>query len=135
VEVGTVRALVVDDSQAMRVIIRKILVAAGYDVVEAKDGREALERLEDAGIVDVALVDWNMPEMNGLDLVRTLRGDKRFARMTLMMVTTEIHGAEVVRALAAGANEYLMKPFTREALLEKLQILGLGTSPCDASGS
>lgn len=131
------RALVVDDSQAMRVIIRKVLKDIGFDVVEAQHGKDALARLAAPGCADfdVALIDWNMPEMNGLELVRAVRHERRFDRMRIMMVTTEIEGSQVVKALDAGANEYLMKPFTRAALVDKLALLGFGTQACTGSGS
>ncbi|HZR79904.1 MAG TPA: response regulator [Candidatus Binatia bacterium] len=118
------KALVVDDSRAMRAILGRMLREAGYDVAEASNGREALEVFRASGAPSLLLVDWNMPEMNGLDLVRAVRGELGERDVSIMMVTTEIETAQVVRALAAGANEYLMKPFTREGLLEKLRILG-----------
>ncbi|WP_127783050.1 response regulator [Rhodococcus sp. X156] len=122
----TVRAIVIDDSSAMRMILRRIVTKFGFEVSEAVDGRDALERLAAADPVpDVALVDWNMPEMNGLELIQALRADPRYAAMTLLMVTTESEQSQVVRALAAGAHEYLVKPFTPDALAEKLQLLGL----------
>jgi len=76
----------------------------------------------------LALVDWNMPEMNGLEFIRTVRAEQSYNGVLLMMVTTETEKENVVRALAAGANEYVMKPFTQEVILEKLQIFGLAGS-------
>ncbi|MCW5892480.1 MAG: response regulator [bacterium] len=122
------RALVVDDSQAMRMIIRRILREQGFETVEAEHGRAALSALADAGPVDLALVDWNMPEMNGLEFVEAVRADARYGGMVIMMVTTEIESAQVLRALDAGANEYLMKPFTKPAFVEKLALLGLAAA-------
>ena len=120
------RALVVDDSRAMRMILGKILRSVGFDVVvEAGNGQEALDRLEQHGAMDLALVDWNMPTLNGYDFVSRVRAEKRYKWMRLMMVTTELETTQMQKALAAGADEYLMKPFMREAILEKLQILGL----------
>jgi two-component system, chemotaxis family, chemotaxis protein CheY len=123
-----VRALVVDDSTAMRVIIRRILKEQGFDTVEAEHGKAALTALAASGPVELALVDWNMPEMNGLEFVQAVRADARFGEMIIMMVTTEIESAQVMRALEAGANEYLMKPFTKPALVEKLALLGLAAA-------
>lgn len=121
-----VRALVVDDSRAMRMILRRLLGRIGFEVAEAADGLDALEQLEAADEVPaVALVDWNMPRLNGLELIKELRSRPKFARMTLMMVTTEGEQAQIVRALAAGAHEYVIKPFTPEAIEEKLELLGL----------
>lgn len=119
------RALVIDDSRAMRAVLRKILKELGIEVAEAGHGREALERLQVGGATDVALVDWNMPEMNGYEFVQAVRSDHAYDGMRLMMVTTETEMDQVVKALEAGANEYVMKPFTKEALVEKLQILGV----------
>jgi len=81
--------------------------------------------LQANGSVDLALVDWNMPEMNGLEFIRTVRAEQSYDGVLLMMVTTETEMENVVRALAAGANEYVMKPFTQEIILEKLQIFGM----------
>jgi two-component system chemotaxis response regulator CheY len=96
-----------------------------FEVVEAANGREAMERLQALGKVDLALVDWNMPEMNGLDFIRTVRAEHIYDGVLLMMVTTETEMDNVVRALAAGANEYVMKPFTPEVILDKLRIFGM----------
>lgn len=121
----TMRAIVIDDSRAIRKILGKRLEEAGYDVLEAGNGREALEVLGQTGTVRLALVDWNMPEMNGLDFIRAVRHDPSYRSMCLVMVTTETEMDQMVRALAAGANEYLMKPFTTDALAEKLDLLGM----------
>ena len=122
------RALVIDDSKAMRSILSRMLQGLGFDVLEASNGREGLQRLQAGGNVDLALVDWNMPEMNGLDFIRTVRAEQSYDGILLMMVTTETEMENVVRALAAGANEYVMKPFTQEIIVEKLQIFGMAGS-------
>ena len=119
------KALVVDDSRAVRLILSKTLRELGFDVVQAGDGREALEVMAREGSgVGLALVDWNMPEMNGLEFVRQLRTEPRYNDVRLMMVTTETEVEQVVQALEAGANEYMMKPFTREAVEDKLRLMG-----------
>jgi len=123
-----VRALIIDDSKAMRSILGRMLRGLGFEVVEAANGRDAISRLQEVGKVDLALVDWNMPEMNGLDFIRAVRADHIYDGVLLMMVTTETEMDNVVRALAAGANEYVMKPFTPEVILEKLQIFGMAGS-------
>jgi two-component system chemotaxis response regulator CheY len=105
-----------------------MLRGLGFEVVEAANGRDAISRLQEVGKVDLALVDWNMPEMNGLDFIRAVRADHIYDGVLLMMVTTETEMDNVVRALAAGANEYVMKPFTPEVILEKLQIFGMAGS-------
>jgi two-component system chemotaxis response regulator CheY len=119
-------ALVIDDSRTMRSIIRRIVVERGFDVVEAADGLAALEMLM-AGdrLPDLALVDWNMPVMDGLEFVRQVRDRQEWRAITLVMVTTESEHAQVVRALEAGAHDYIIKPFTPDAIAEKLQWLGL----------
>ncbi len=119
-------AIVIDDSSAMRMILRRIVTKLGFDVVEAENGRDALDKLDGAAEVpEVALIDWNMPEMNGLEFIQAVRADPRYSRLTLLMVTTESEQSQIVRALAAGAHEYLIKPFTPDAVAEKLELLGL----------
>ena len=118
-------ALVVDDSRAVRSTLRRMLAGVGFDVAEAAHGIEALERLRSGDVEpDLALVDWNMPEMDGLDLVKALRQERRFAELPIMMVTAETDASQMARALMAGADEYAMKPLDEEALLEKLVLLG-----------
>lgn len=119
-------ALVIDDSRAMRRIIGRILQELGYEVLEAGDGQQALDVLATCDEPPaVALIDWNMPVMDGLQFVQAVRTMPEYKRMTLMMVTTESEHGQIVRALAAGAHEYLLKPFGAEALLDKLSLLGL----------
>src|SRR5579863_896044 len=124
-EVVEVRALIVDDSRAIRAMMGRIMRELKFDVVEASNGREALDRLQQNGVPDVALVDWNMPEMNGLEFVRAVRAEPGYRQMPLMMVTTETETENVVRALAAGANDYIMKPFDKDMIAEKLTVLGI----------
>jgi two-component system, chemotaxis family, chemotaxis protein CheY len=119
------KALVVDDSRAMRKIIAGALRKLGYETVEAADGAEALKVLEAGPLPDLATVDWNMPVMDGLTFVTQVRANRDYRALTLMMVTTEAEHGQIVRALAAGAHEYLIKPFTVDALEEKLSLLGL----------
>ena len=119
------RALVVDDSTAIRRIIGRILKELGFEVFEAGHGKEALAQLAAIGIPELALVDWNMPEMNGYELLCTIRADPTYDNLCIMMVTTESEMSQMTKALEAGANEYLMKPFTKEMVAAKLEILGL----------
>jgi two-component system chemotaxis response regulator CheY len=120
------KVLVVDDSRTIRTIIRRSLVELGYEVCEACDGNEALRMIE-VGKADVKLVmtDWNMPEMNGFELLKRLRQDPDLAALTIVMVTTETEISHMVSALDAGANEYIMKPFTKDILKEKLELVGI----------
>jgi two-component system, chemotaxis family, chemotaxis protein CheY len=120
-----VRALIVDDSRTMRLILGRIMGELGFEVVEAPNGRRALEQMRAGEPMDLALVDWNMPEMNGYELLRALRASRAYARMPVIMVTTETEMSQILRALEAGANEYLMKPFTKVAVFEKLALLRL----------
>jgi len=120
-----VRALIVDDSRATRTIIKRMLTEVGFEVVEATDGVDALRRLKEIGQADVLLVDWNMPEMNGYDLVCAIRGDHQYDKVPLMMVTSETEMGQMAKALEAGANEYVMKPCTKEVITEKLALLGV----------
>lgn len=119
------KALVIDDSKVMRRIVGKQLTTMGFDVEEAGDGQQALDYLEEHGSVDLACIDWNMPVMDGLTFVTNVRNNREWKDITLMMVTIESEHGQIVRALAAGAHEYLIKPFTPDALLEKLDLLGL----------
>jgi two-component system chemotaxis response regulator CheY len=118
-------ALVVDDSRAMRMVLRRIVSGLGFDVVEAGNGQEALDAVDAGPIPDIALVDWNMPVMDGLEFVTNVRSRPELRGVTLMMVTTESEHGQIVRALAAGAHEYVIKPFTPDAIAEKLALLGL----------
>lgn len=119
------RVLVIDDSRAIRMILKKSLGEFGAEVVEAGHGGEAMAQLDAGQRFDLALVDWNMPEMNGYEFVKAVRADARWDPMQICMVTTETEIAQVVKALEAGANEYIMKPFTKEALRDKLSLLGI----------
>ena len=123
------RALVIDDSRAMRRIVGTILEDFGYEVREAGDGRQALDLLQEGSqegwVPDLCCIDWNMPVMDGLQFVMATRADPAFRQVTLMMVTTESETGQIVKALAAGAHEYLIKPFTADALRDKLALLGL----------
>ena len=118
--------LIVDDSRAIRRILGTTIRELGFEVAEAANGQEALDRLEDMEQpVRFMLVDWNMPKMNGLDFVLKVRENKRFAESSILMVTTETAVDQMVKALDAGANEYVMKPFTKEIIEDKLRLLGI----------
>jgi two-component system chemotaxis response regulator CheY len=123
-----VRALVIDDSKALRAIVGKLVKGLGFEVFEAGNGREGLEQLKAKGAVDLSLVDWNMPDMNGIEFIRAVRAQEQYNEMKVMVITTQTEIDHVTKALESGANEYLMKPFTRDALLGKLQMLGIVNS-------
>ncbi len=121
-----VKALVVDDSKAIRMLLNKTLSQLGYQVQEAANGKEALEIMEAGNSgVKLVLAEWNMPEMNGLELLKRLRQIPAFASVAVVMVTTETEMEQIAEALEAGANEYVMKPFTRDILVEKLELAGI----------
>jgi two-component system, chemotaxis family, chemotaxis protein CheY len=123
------RVLVVDDSRAMRAAMRRLMTDLGFEVTEAGDGQEALDLLaQQAADIDLALVDWHMPVLDGIGLIRAMQDDPATFRIRTMMVTAETDIRRVLEALRAGADEYLMKPVTRDALVEKLQILGFVTA-------
>jgi two-component system chemotaxis response regulator CheY len=120
------KAVVVDDSRAVRMILAKILRELGFEVLEAANGREALAVIEaEKSVVKLVLVDWNMPEINGLDLLKRLRANLELCSLVVIMVTTETELDQMAAALEAGANEYVMKPFTKDILVEKLQLAGI----------
>jgi len=120
----TMRALIVDDSRFVRDFLRGLLEEKGIECEEAADGRAGLTHLHEGDPFDLALVDWNMPVMDGLDMLKNMRAEG-YCDVKVMMVTTETEDDFIVRSLDAGADEYLMKPFDGHALTEKLAMLGL----------
>ena len=119
-------ALVIDDSRAIRMILGRMLIRFGYEVCPAANGREALRMIDEQSLdLSVILVDWNMPEMNGLEFVKAIRSDPRFGDVPLLMVLTDSEIDQIHPALAAGADEYVLKPFTDQAIAEKLRLLGV----------
>jgi two-component system chemotaxis response regulator CheY len=117
------KALVVDDSKAIRQIERKYLEELGFEVLEAKNGKEALEVLKEHPDISLILLDWHMPVMNGYEFLKTLRANPQYQEIKVMMVTTENQQKSVIDAIMAGANEYLMKPFDKEMLETKIRYL------------
>ena len=119
-------ALVVDDSRAIRTILSKTLKELGFEVCEAANGKEALEVIEaEKTALTLILLDWNMPEMNGLDLLKRLRENPKLSSLVVVMVTAETELDHIAEALEAGANEYVMKPFTKDIIVGKLQLAGV----------
>ena len=104
-------------------IIGNILREIGLKVLEARDGLEALDQVKRNPDVELLLVDWNMPGMNGIDFIRAIRSERAYDGVRILMVTSEAQGVQVTEALGAGANEYLMKPFSKEVLVAKLNLL------------
>ena len=118
-------ALIIDDSRAMRSILRRTVTDLGFETLEAGNGQEALDHLEAGRVPDLCLIDWNMPVMDGYTFITRVRANQAWRDITLMMVTTESEHGQIVRALAAGAHEYVIKPFTADAIRDKLALLGL----------
>lgn len=116
--------LVVDDSKVIRKVARHILEGLDFAVSEAGDGREALDHCR-RSTPDVILLDWNMPVMSGMDFLRELRGAEGNAESKVVFCTTENGMAYIRAAIEAGADEYVMKPFDRDTLESKLQIVGV----------
>ena len=117
------RLLVVDDSATMRRIIANTLKKLGYDdIAEAGDGSEALQQVS-AGKPDLILTDWNMPKMDGCEFVQKLRQNPEMGKVPVLMVTTQAEKADVVLALQAGVNDYVVKPFSPDTLKEKIECL------------
>lgn len=114
------KALIVDDSQIMRRIIVSVLKKAGVeDIVEVSNGQEAVDLLAGANDIGLVLLDWNMPVMSGIEALRHIRTTNK--KLPIVMVTTESEKEKVVEAIKAGANDYLLKPFNPQDVLDKLQ--------------
>ncbi|MCC6537698.1 MAG: response regulator [Bryobacterales bacterium] len=119
------KALVVDDSKSIRMILSRTLEEIGWQVEQAANGKLAMQWLDSQPVpAELVLIDWNMPEMNGIELVRHIRQRSEMSRSKLMMVTTETECEQMQEALAAGADEYVMKPFTKEIIADKIRLLG-----------
>jgi two-component system chemotaxis response regulator CheY len=120
------KTLVVDDSGPIRKIMKKMLLEMKHEVLEAENGEEALQQLESHPDIGLMLTDWNMPVMTGIELLEAIRGKgESFPKPVIVMVTTENEESKIARALVTGAHEYIMKPFSKEILEEKLDLLGI----------
>lgn len=119
------RILIVDDSQTMRRILVNTVIKAGYtEIKEAEDGKDALAKLM-AGVYDLLMTDWNMPNMNGLELVQSIRSDEKLKKIPILMVTTRNMKEDIVSAIKAGVDGYIVKPFDAKTLNAKIsEIIG-----------
>ncbi|MBF0343026.1 MAG: chemotaxis response regulator CheY [Nitrospirae bacterium] len=114
------KILVVDDFSTMRRIVKNILKQLGFEKIEeAEDGEQAFNKLKTGGF-DFLVTDWNMPNVSGLELLKKVRGDAKLKSMPVLMVTAEAEKEQVVEAVKAGVNNYVIKPFTAEVLKEKI---------------
>lgn len=121
----TTRVLIVDDMMTMRKIVKKICTEIGFtDISEAGDGNQAWEVITNAPTpIGLIISDWNMPNCTGLDLLKRIRGDHRFSKTPFILVTAEAEKSQVMDALKAGVDQYVVKPFTGEDLMGKLELV------------
>jgi len=122
------KILSVDDSRILRQIVKNAVEILGYDFLEAENGKKAFEILEKEGAdISLILLDWNMPEMDGISFLKKIKSDERFKNIPVTMLTTEGEKTKMIEAVKAGAKNYLTKPFTQENLITKIQeSLGMG---------
>jgi two-component system chemotaxis response regulator CheY len=114
--------LIVDDSVTMRRIVANSLKTIGHEVfAEASDGREALQKLSLDDSINFVITDWNMPDVSGLELVKSIRADQKFGKIPILMVTTRGLKEDILEALQAKVNNYIVKPFTPQILREKIE--------------
>ena len=116
--------LVVDDSSVIRKVARRILEDLSFTILEAEDGQQALEKCQET-MPDAILLDWNMPVMSGIEFLKVLRGEPGGERPTVVVCTVENDVERIREALDNGADEYIMKPFTKEMLVDKLALIGI----------
>ncbi len=119
------KILLVDDSRAVRLVGRRCMCSLGFEVLEAEDGQAALDVARQHPDIDVVLLDWNMPVMDGLTFLKHLREEQRERQPVVVMCTTENDLKRIMEAMQAGANEYIMKPFTEEIVRDKLHETGV----------
>ena len=114
------KVLVVDDSAIMRKLIEQILEVLEHEPVHAQNGRDALDQLEANPDIELILLDWNMPEMSGIEFLREIKGDASLKHIPVIMLTTEAERRKMIEAIEAGARHYLTKPFQPETLATKI---------------
>ena len=124
----SIKVLVVDDMSTMRRIVKNVLKQIGYsDILEAENGQDALTKLK-AGGFGLVVSDWNMPVMPGIELLRSVRADADLKSLPFLMVTAEAQKENIIEAVQAGVSNYVVKPFTADALLEKLNKIFANTA-------
>ncbi len=117
--------LLVDDSRAVRLVGRRMMGTFGLNVLEAEDGKQALDVVHANPDLDAVLLDWNMPIMDGMEFLKALRAEEREKQPVVVMCTTENDMPQIIKAIEAGANEYIMKPFTEDIVRDKLEETGV----------
>ena len=129
----SLKVLVVDDMSTMRRIVKNVLKQLGFsDMVEAENGQDALNKLRAAGDFGLVVSDWNMPVMQGIDLLRAVRADSELKHLPFLMVTAEAQKENIIEAVQAGVSNYVVKPFTAEALQGKLEKIFAKSQPAKA---
>lgn len=119
------KVLIIDDSRTMRRLLASYITRYTGEIIEAEDGVAALEQMARHAPVDLALVDWDMPRMNGLDFIKAVRANPTYADTKLLMVTSHNSMEDIGATLEAGANDFLMKPMTEEMVADKLRLIGV----------
>ena len=114
------KILLVDDARTVRLICRRVVTAMGFEAIEAENGEVALQAVRDNSDLKIILLDWHMPVMDGMEFLKRLRGDTSLAQPCVVMCTTQNEIQDIADALSAGADEYVMKPFTEEIIRDKL---------------
>ena len=114
------KILLVDDARTVRLICRRVVSAMGFEALEAENGEVALQSVREHPDLDLILLDWHMPVMDGITFLKRLRSDKSLAQPRVVMCTTQNDIQDITDALTAGADEYVMKPFTEEIIRDKL---------------
>lgn len=121
-------ALVVDDARVARMMVSRMVKELGFDVIEAEDGKDALSKLDPNQPPDAVVTDWNMPEMDGVELASELRSMEPYRHIPILMISSEADPRRVAKALLAGVDEYLFKPVDTAMIRERLEVMGVYTA-------
>lgn len=119
------KCLVVDDSRVARIMVGRMMTDLGFEVIDAEDGSQALDRLDPTDVPDAVITDWNMPVMDGVELARALRSQAPYAQVPVLMISSEADPRRVAKALLAGVDEYLFKPVDTQMIRDRLEIMGV----------
>lgn len=119
------RALVVDDAKVARIMVARMMTELGFEVTQAENGIDALDKIDADALPDAVVTDWNMPEMDGAELARALRGRDDMKSVPILMISSEADPRRVAKALLAGVDEYLFKPVDTAMIRERLEVMGV----------